>query len=429
MAPPRKTDASQEGKVNILSFFKPVSQQPSKASQPLPSTQTPPQISQPRSPSPQLPSSPPVQKTPSTPRHHKLEIGASDDEDGSGSDGGFSDDSLEDLSAILGRARPTVVATPSRNPYATPRSKRTAVEFYSSPLTLIPKHKFDLAALTSDARQDEATLASSLKVKAMTESARKGHGISKAGLLEATGLTDAVNEKGGHDAHKVLRAVQRAEPGQSHTRYCFFDEAYKSPNPMPAPKLDNKSPWRLLTRATVAAREQHLVSGLPQTILSMSGSMPDTLFEWILDELCIQNSSLMRQEYCSLVRNCPDQVERLLSPQKLEELLIRLGAKQELKDWSSELNVQKISSDPYEARDWSCLVSFLNLVGEVARHLSIASVIYAAQACLKLSMDRLSLYNIDILTAYEGAIRRLTEIIPSSSWNSFVSYLPLQHRY
>ncbi|KND87369.1 hypothetical protein TOPH_07994 [Tolypocladium ophioglossoides CBS 100239] len=341
MPPQRSANKSSggAGNGNILNFFKPVTQ-----SQP----QTPPRASRstlPASPSPLPPSSPLIRTTPARPA--ATEIAASDDD---GSDGGSSDDSLEDLSALLGWcSRPTTGVPsqqkPQHNPYATPRAKRTAVAFHASPLAIMPKHKFDMKALAKDARRDDATTASSMRAKTAAEEAKQNAALT-SNEVSGDAVLEIVKENGGHDAGKVLRAVHRSDPGQSQLRYCFFDAEYAVPSSKPATKEGKKGPWSLLTQGSTKVKEQHLASGVPQTILRKLNNLPDSLLEWLLEELCTQKSVVMRQEYCNMIADCPEQVERLLTPERLQELLIRLGAGEDLKDEGSELTLSKLGHEP-----------------------------------------------------------------------------------
>ncbi|KKO99745.1 hypothetical protein THAR02_08151 [Trichoderma harzianum] len=389
---------------SILSYFQPSSQQ-------TPSSQRSSRLSSIHGSSPPAPSSPLSYKaTPVARRVAPLEIGASDDD---ASDGGFSDDSLEDLSALLGRGRPKPAS--SAAPFDTPRAKRTAAVPFVSPAKGALKHKFDLKALAKDARLDNALNASSLKAKASADAA--GPSSPTRGESFDLAFADIVKEKSGQDAHKVIRAVQRAEPIQSQSRYCFFDRDYKVPPSSPAPKL--ASPWTLLTQGNSAARERNLTSGVPQSILAKNGGLPDSLFEWILNELCIERSPLIRREYCHIIHGCPDQVERLLTLERLEELFLRLGASDDIKFRDSEITVSKLTNEQYQDRDWSNLESFMTLLSMISGHLSAASAIYASQTLLLMSMDKLLIYNIDLLTVYEDTIESLVNAIPSSSWDSF----------
>ncbi|KAF4994417.1 hypothetical protein FGRMN_5836 [Fusarium graminum] len=397
-----------------MSFFKPVTRsQTPKATKT--STSNPSLPSQP-SPSPlERKTTTPVKIALSKTLNH--EIQASDDDEDFGSS---SDDSLEDLSTILGRGRPgKVTQSPARNLFATPKAKRTAVEFPASPLAIISKHKFDLKALAKDARQDDATNASSMRAKAFSELDGEGDERMLVDGMSRDAVEDVVKSNVGQDAQKVLRAVQRSQPGQSQLRYCFFCEDYNSPSPKAAPKKFSKGPWRLLTQGDHQTREQHLASGVPLTLLQLQGGLPDELFEWILDELCTHKSTLTRQEYCNLLSSCPDSIERIITPQRLEALLYRFGASPELAQRDSKLNVVKPSIEPYGARDWSPLGSFLSLLTAMSPHMSQESIFYTSQTLLRMSMDKFLIYDINILTTYESAIEALLGAIPQSSWDKF----------
>lgn len=411
---------------SILNFFRPIPQSPmsrigssEKAiSHPLPSS------------SPSLPplSSPNSHTTPAKANAERLEICASDDEENQS--GGSSDDSLEDLSTLLGHGRPMkaapVPSKTSHNAPATPNAKRTAVEFHSSPLAIIPKPKFDMRALAKDARQDNATSASSMRASALNDPEQQDDEAITTGLRSREtfdiAFVETVRGKGSHDAQKVLRAVQRAEPGQSVLRYCFFDRKYVPPKSAKPPKKLDKSPWRILAEENARIREQHIVSGLPQALLRSGLALPDELFEYLLDELCVEPSILNRQEYCVLIAECPgqDQVERLVSPGRLQELLIRLGAAQHLQEVNMELPLSRHTEQPYHGRDWSCLRSFLTLLRLMSPSLSAQSVEYATLALLRLSLDKMLIQNIDIMNEHKSAIQSLIYSIPSSRWNSFV---------
>ncbi|KND87370.1 hypothetical protein TOPH_07993 [Tolypocladium ophioglossoides CBS 100239] len=51
--------------------------------------------------------------------------------------------------------------------------------------------------------------------------------------------------------------------------------------------------------------------------------------------------------------------------------------------------------------------------------MSVPAVEYAIQTLLRMSMDKFLLCNIDVLMEYEGAIQRLADAIPTTSWNPF----------
>ncbi|KAG6159368.1 hypothetical protein E4U37_003730 [Claviceps purpurea] len=432
MAPASKTrrKGCVTGNASIVNFFKPIARAPLGPSTPPPDTpQQPPAVSSPISilsisPSPPPPTSPP-RDLPSTPtRPPRTEICASDDENSDGSD---SETSLEDLSRILGHVR-TVVPVPQKSSqidFTTPRAKRTTLQFHASPLAILPKHKFDLKALAKDAQYDDATTESYRRIQqTVSADLDKKNNTPPGPSATETTIAGIVREKGGQeqDARKVLRAVQRFEGPQSQDRYLFFEQAYR-PDPLPkAPSLPSDSPWGLLTQGRAVSREQHLVSGVPQTLLRKMGGLPDSLFEWMLESLCLeQHSVVTRQEYCNMIASCPAQIDRLLTAERIRQLFILLGAR-DLDRSKSGLGVVKLGQgiEPYEDQDWSCLRSFISLLGLVADQLSVKSAMFSAQTLVQMALDKVLLSNIDILHAFQHTLQKLTAAIPSSlSWDTF----------
>lgn len=419
----RNEPRSGPGGADILSFFKPVARLPPQSSTPTRSASQPPV----NSPPPSLPSPPPPPPPPSSPpgltstppETIRTEICASDDDS---SDGDYSDESLKDLSCLLGHTRNAAPAPQKspHNPYATPRAKRTAITFHSSPLAPIPRHKFDLKALAKDARCDDATTASSLRVKQTIIAAKERKETPSNSSATGDTIAGIVREKGGQDqdAQKVLRAVQRSEQSQCQNRYMFFEETYK-PSALPrAPTLPRNSPWNLLTQGSAKTREQHLTSGVPQTILRKNGGLPDSLFEWMLDSLCLQPSIIARQEYCNMIASCPEHIDRLLTAERVRQLFILLGARN-LDRSTSDQSVSNMEHEPYEDRDWSCLQSFISLLGFTAGHLSINAAMYATQTLIQLALDKFLICNAEVLSVFQYAILELTAAIPTLSWDTF----------
>lgn len=434
--------AQQPRNGNIMSFFKPAQRttsNPQKSSPPSPPTKNKlsPRLPSPQ-PSPRLPSNQSSPRLPSLPasqpatpsplakksKHNtpvkKLEVAASDDDDGDDSDG-----SLEDLSTLLGRGRPEPAkqSTPYRDPYATPRAKRIAVEFYSSPVAFMPKHKFDFKALANDARKDEATDLSSLRAKAAMVSEVAEDDMDTHQDQASNVVADVVQGRGGKDAQKVIRAMKRAEPTQSKPQYCFFnrDPAFKATSSKP-PAVPKDSPWRLLTVSNARAREQCLGAGLLSTVLKKTPcGLPDELFLWVLDEICVEKSVLMRQEYSNLIINSPMQIPSLLTSEVMERLFLRLGATEASLDHASIVPISRPGDDPYEGRDWSCVESILVVLGLVADRLTAASARCALSILLQMAMDKVVMGKVEVLIAHQRAVESMIDSLPAAEWSSFVS--------
>ena len=121
-----------------------------------------------------------------------------------------------------------------------------------------------------------------------------------------------------------------------------------------------------------------------------------------------------------MILDCREQVERLLTPERLQYLFLQLGAAEDIKNGAPEFSVSKLANEPYQDRDWSCLQTFIELLGCISAHLSVPAVRYAVKTLLRMSMDRLLIYSIDLLNAYQDSVQGLVNAIPGPSWDSFV---------
>ncbi len=360
---------------------------------------------------------------PQTPPRRAGEIAASDDD---GSDSGFSDNSLEDLSALLGAPRSSSAAPRLTS---TPQAKRRAAA-HRSPLAIVPKHRFDLKALAKDARRDAALQASS----ARAHEAVRGPTTpppppsAAAGLSSSHSvLSDIVRGDNGKDAHKVLRAVQRADPGHQELRYCFFQTdvvaaaaAAAAARASKPPPEAMQSPWSLLTAGNQRVREQNLVSGLPYDLVGSRRGMPEPVFLWLLEEICAAGSTVARTELCNLIAVCTEQTAVLFTPDRLKSIWERLGAEDVSMD-RGPISVSKVGDDMYSGRDWAPLLAILALLQEISAALPLETRKFAVQSLLRMAMDKLIITNVDLDNQFEHTFKAIINTIPAEEWDSFVS--------
>jgi hypothetical protein len=347
----------------------------------------------------------------------ELVIAASDDDDGEADDS--SDGGFMDLMSTFDPKKPGT-KNASHSFTETPRAKRTMSVFHSSPLTINTKHQlmFDMRALARDAKVDDDTKASSAQLREL---------VAEADALEAQRgadfdhtMKDIVQDQGGQNAHKVMRAVQRSGD-QPSPHFHFFEVDYQPCQPSATHLQLKTGPWKLLCHDDQHKKEQYLASGLPYTILQKGRGLPPEVFEWLLDDLCYQKSRLVQQEYCNLISCCPGHIQTLVTPNRLDQLFTRLGAAGEAKAQENDLTVTKRLDEQYQRRDWSSLRYLLKLLVVMSRHMSLDALAHAASILMKMSMDRFLICNVDVLMEYEVTIRYLLDGLPAAEWKSFVS--------
>ncbi|OTA79333.1 hypothetical protein M434DRAFT_239086 [Hypoxylon sp. CO27-5] len=393
------------------------------ASQPVRDLQSP--ISSPRT---------PPKPTPK-PRDRTDEIKGSDDEDGD------SDDSLESISAFI---KPKNGPAPYRrdsNLTETPKAKRIAsssTSLIKSPLTIQPKHKYDLKYLINHARQSDRAEESARRADELINQIEDDSDNSGAGVAQVLAKVqndpklmqtaakkllhnDEEDVKGdkGDKGDKLVRAMNRTKVDGSR-KLCYFfnlDQPLLKPPRKPFPQKGTKGCWECL--ANSRTRDQAIILGLPHTLLSKGRALPDELFLWILDEVCVERNAQLRVQYSNLVALCPGSITRLVTEARLYSMLEKLGGPR----YSRSQSHAKFQSfpkleDPYPGRDWTGLVTFLELLERMAPHLSEESVIGAIQLLLRMGLD--PLVSTLVRSEHAAAMEALVGALPklgTPRWN------------
>ncbi|KAI1140879.1 hypothetical protein F5Y05DRAFT_290085 [Hypoxylon sp. FL0543] len=380
--------------------------QPAAASEPEPDLQLP--ISSP---------STPPKPTPK-PRDRTDEIKGSDDEDGD------SDDSLESISAFIKPRSGPAPYQRDPNLTETPRAKRIASSSASlpkSPLTIQPKHKFALKDLIKHAQEFDRAEESARRADELINQLDDDDDDTTTELLAEmqndTAQMQEAAKKLLHDdeedakGDKLMRAMNRTKVNGSR-RLCYFfnlEQPLLKPPRKPFPQKATKGCWKCL--ANSRTRDQAVIFGLPHTIVSKGRPLPDELFLWILDEVCVERNAQLRVQYCNLVALCPDSITRLVTDVRLYSILEKLGGPK----YSRSQNCAKLQSlpmveDPYPKRDWTVLVTFLELLERMAPHLSEESVIGAVQLLLRMGLD--PLVSTTVRSEHAAAMEALVGVLP-----------------
>ncbi|KAI0384457.1 hypothetical protein F5Y04DRAFT_269435 [Hypomontagnella monticulosa] len=321
---------------------------------------------------------------------------------GSDEDDGDSDSSLESISAFIKPKRGPAPYQRDPNLTSTPKAKRiasTSVANLKSPLTIQTKHKYDMKSLLSQARQSDQVDESARRADELInqsedeDSDDDGRILSEVqkdpNLLQKTAKELLDNNEEDAKGDKLMRAMNRTKVDGSRRRQCYFFNLEKplfKPVRKPFPEKKAKGCWRCL--ANSRTRDQAVIHGLPHTIISKGKSLPDELFLWILDEICVERNAQLRVQYGNLVALCPDSITRLVTDVRLYSMLEKLGGpKYPRSQDGTKLQSSPRVENPYPQRDWTGLVTFLELLERMAPSLSPENVMGAIKLLLRMGFD------------------------------------------
>ncbi|KAK8099256.1 uncharacterized protein PG998_012497 [Apiospora kogelbergensis] len=350
-------------------------------------------------------------------------IRGSDDEDED------SDDSLESLSEIAGRQRnpgPSALAT------ATPQAKRIASgSSRAAPVSQAQpkKHKFDLKALIKHAQEDFAVDESARRAEALlkldaannkkeTQVLDKGKDESHSTAMREAAKDLLRGDEEGTKGDKLVRAMNRTAGDASQPHYYFFEfeEPSRDARKTPFPKLAAKSQWSFL--ADSSTRDETFVRGLPTALASKGKELPEELYQWILDEVCLEKNMQLRMQYCNLITLCPANTRRLVDVKRLRQILERIGSRKFLKE-NSKWHLSPAMEQPYGERNWSPVSTFLKLLERMAPDLAPETMIGAIQILIRMSLDPIVSKDIRIRIDHFSTTEALVSALPGTDgqWN------------
>ncbi|KAK2059340.1 hypothetical protein LY76DRAFT_512311 [Colletotrichum caudatum] len=300
-------------------------------------------------------------------------------------------------------------------PDGTPKAKRRARFVHKSPLTIQPKHKFDFKTLDAHSQRHDVLFDSPKRPPAPEVKDEVMDDLGASPSKARQKLIEIAGVKFEDDADKALRAMERTDAGASRTKWYFFNKDDGGlGEPAPFPEMCAKGPWSFLARAET--RDRHILSGMPAS-LAITIGLPDELYLWILNMATVEQASVLREEYRRIAAANAKHVKRLVTPQRLEEILRRLGAADHVGD--EVLKPVMEVRDVYADRDWQPLQSFLEWLYWVAAQVSHDSVVFAVKTLLRMAADRVVLENADILTHHQHALEGLVNSVADDVWDGF----------
>lgn len=359
-------------------------------------------------------------------------IKSSDDED---SESG-SDDSLVDLADLL-QSRSTTYRpqTTTQKTQTPPRSKssRSSSNHLTSHLSLQPKNKyrFGLKALVSQSQKHAATEASAQRVQGILDDKSAGVTAGQEDKREAHSslLGSVITETDGNGVEKVLQAVRRTEATQAEKCWYFFDPQGETPREDPRifPAECATEPWqkRLVKRED---RERCVESGIVKDIVTREEELPEELFLWMLDEVCIESNDNLRRAYCEVLLAAADSIDDYLTPEVVKAMFDNLGALGGSTDLKTRVEAVNVCKRAYEKRNWGALKTVIKFLGDSAQFAAPATCNFSIAILARLCADRLVWDNIGLFSAVQKSMSQLSAAIDDDRWEISVrtsSSLPI----
>lgn len=363
----------------------------------------------------------PAYSEPRQPVSRDVEIAASDDDDS---------DDFEPLEALLApRGRPSTPSAKRVDTKQTTTPDRRPGSLFSSPLTIQPRVRhLAMDELLKDAKRDSSTQESYKRLQARQEDEKKGRADQKAtGDSLRDKLLDAVGDVEDHRLDKVVRAVERTEMSASKQGWYFF-----------RPTIDSQETNRYsfpAKRAKDICAKKGTMKGqqdLDLRVLNFSlklrrETLPDELFLWMMDEVCVEKSGLRRDEMCRIMRLYPSSsIGRQMTPSYLEGLFLRLGASEDIRSFLGNRSSKAVTTvgapeEGFYEHDWRCLCSVLETLLTVSTNLEPDSMLYVMQIVLAMSIDPELFHDLGLLGLCRKLLMSIASAFPSSQWDGTVS--------
>ncbi|KAG9248060.1 hypothetical protein BJ878DRAFT_538736 [Calycina marina] len=375
--------------------------------------------------SPFLESSPVLVPIPRASSDPNRIIKGSDDED-SGSDLGSG---LSDLEELMKTQRPDGSQRPKagvKPPLTPPKTKAMrSSRIYASPLAVLPKkkvYKFGLSDFVEFAGEEDAIEAYSKKnnvLKAspngqLSDIANETSALKHDDLLESVVANTAKGEKG---THRIKRALERTEATNSELRFRFFEIAGKPPE-MPFPK-NIRTLWGCDIKDH-QMRNHAFISGFAEDMITLQQTMPDDLFLWILDEVCVEKEDALRTSYCNALRQSHGQTTKLLTTERIRHIFRRLEGTVAGVDIKKRVRAVQELTNPYgNKRNWAKLRSVISLLGKMAKYLQQQAREVVIIMLLHMSADQAIFEEIDVYDTMQDSIFRICRSAPTDSWDTF----------
>ncbi|KAI9850231.1 MAG: hypothetical protein M1824_003578, partial [Vezdaea acicularis] len=356
---------------------------------------------------------------------------------------GDSDSSLEDLNVLLAQHQGKIkkreeerAAREILNRYPTnPASAGTRNETrpqkrkgYEIPPT--KSYKFSLQTLVAESRKGQASEEKVARARAalgqrksedvkMEDASKSVIAPEEAEVDEGLLASVAGDPEREGGVQKVLHAMKRTEALSREKAWNFFSEENQTPiSRLPFPEnAVSRDTWQGVF-VDPRKRSNAIQSGYEIHALSLREELPYELVIWMLDELCVEDRPVLRDElYMTLVER-PGPVKDYLTPPVIAQLFARLNARKDAIESTAivKLHPSKLQHKRPPEREWGNLCAVINLLGDLAPELQHVSREYAIELLCRLLIASDTSKSYSVIVAVEDALSALITSPPASDW-------------
>ncbi|KAF2629724.1 hypothetical protein BU25DRAFT_408991 [Macroventuria anomochaeta] len=159
-----------------------------------------------------------------------------------------------------------------------------------------------------------------------------------ATTLDKSTLKHAIQDGDDSDqADRLYKAMRRTNGVQAQTAYHFFED---TPDLSSIPSFPQRSlpdhGWTACFEEP-STRDQAFMTGFAHQIFRLQ-ELPKELATWMLDQICLGRNAALDQKYLEILQTHDEQLQKQLSPRKLDAMFKSIGAQVESLDANSELS-------------------------------------------------------------------------------------------
>ncbi|KAF3008760.1 hypothetical protein E8E13_010161 [Curvularia kusanoi] len=144
--------------------------------------------------------------------------------------------------------------------------------------------------------------------------------------LDKNALKHAIQDDDDSDgADRLYKAVQRTNEAQPQAVYHFFDHATDLSLIPPFPHQSLPDHGWTASFEEASARDHAFMSGFAQQIFRMH-ELPSELATWMIDQIYLSRDSTLDQKYIDILLMHDEQLQKQLSPRKLDLMFKSIGA-------------------------------------------------------------------------------------------------------